>query len=80
VDHVAADQGIGILDQLEQPRPHPVVVGPDVAGAQVLARALASPALLAPGQLQESVESILGCAPVAGRQADPGPGVISPSG
>ena len=38
MDHVAADQRIGILDQLKQPRPHPVVVGPDVAGAQVLAR------------------------------------------
>jgi hypothetical protein len=60
-----------ILDQLEQPGPHPVVVGPDVAGAQVPARELASPALLAAGELQECVESILGCAPVLGRQADP---------
>jgi hypothetical protein len=71
VDHVAADPWIGIPGQLEQPRPHPVVVGPDVAGAQVPARELASPALLAPGQLQQSVDSILGCAPLAGRQAGP---------
>jgi hypothetical protein len=71
VDDVAPDQRIGILDQLKQPRPHPVAVGADVAGAQVLARELASPALLAPGQLQESVESMPGCAPVAGRQAYP---------
>jgi hypothetical protein len=71
VDHVAADPWIGIPGQLEQPRPHPVVVGPDVAGAQVPARELASPALLAPGQLQQSVDSIPGCAPLAGRQADP---------
>ena len=71
VDHVATDPWIGIPGQLEQPRPHPVVVGPDVAGAQVPARELASPALLAPGQLQQSVDSIPGCAPLAGRQADP---------
>src|SRR5580698_7295494 len=71
VNHVAADPRIGIPGQLEQPRPHPVVVGPDVAGAQVPARELASPALLAPGQLQQSVDSIPGCAPLAGRQADP---------
>ena len=49
VDHVTADQGIGIPGQLEQSHPHPVVVGPDVAGAQVLARELASPAFLAAG-------------------------------
>jgi hypothetical protein len=64
-------RGIGILDQLQQPRPHPAVVGPDVAAAQVLARELASPALLAPGQLQESVESIPGGARVVPRQTDP---------
>ena len=34
VKHVAADPWIGIPDQLEQPRPHPVVVSPDVAGLQ----------------------------------------------
>ena len=72
VDHVAADPWIGIPRQLEQPRPHPVVVGPDVAGAEVPARELASPALLASGQLQQSVNSIPGCAPLAGRQAEPG--------
>jgi hypothetical protein len=71
MDHVAADPWIGIPGQLEQPRPHPLVVGPDVAGTQVPARELASPALLAPGQLQQSVDSILGCAPLAVRQADP---------
>jgi len=71
MDHVAADPWIRIPGQLEQPRPHSLVVGPDVAGAQVPARELASPALLAPGQLQQSVDSILGCAPLAGRQADP---------
>jgi hypothetical protein len=71
VDHVAADPWIGILGQLEQPRPHPVVVGPDVAGAQVPARELASPALPASGQLQQSVDSVPGCLPLAGRQADP---------
>jgi hypothetical protein len=71
VDHVAADPGIGIPGQLEQPRPHPVVVSPDVAGAQVSARELASPALPASGQLQQSVDSIPGGAPLAGRQPDP---------
>jgi hypothetical protein len=72
VDHIAADQGIGILDQLEQPRPHPVVVGLDVAGAQVLARELASPALLAPGERSRSPSRASpGCAPVADRQTDP---------
>jgi hypothetical protein len=71
VDHVAADPRVRIGDQLEQPRPHPVVVGPDVTGAQVPARELASPAVLAPGQLQQSVESIPGCVSLAGRQADP---------
>src|SRR5580698_7950002 len=50
-----ADPRIGIPDQLEQPRPDPVVVGLDVAGAQVPARELADPALLAAGQFQESV-------------------------
>jgi hypothetical protein len=35
-----------------------------MASAQVLARELASPALLAPGQLQKSDESIPGGAPV----------------
>jgi hypothetical protein len=73
VDHVTADAWIGIPNQLEQPRPHPVVVGPDVAGAQVPAGELASPALLAPGQLQQPVDSIQGCAPLVGRQADPSP-------
>ena len=71
VDHVAADLWIGIPGQLEQPRPHSVVVGPDVAGAQVPARELASPALLAPAQLQQTVDSIPGCASLTGRQADP---------
>jgi hypothetical protein len=71
VDHVASDPWIGIPGQLEQPRPHPVVVGPNVAGAQVPARKLANPALLAPGQLQQSVDGVLGCAPLANRQADP---------
>jgi hypothetical protein len=71
VDHVAADPWIGIPGQLEQPRPHPVVVGPDVAGAQVPARELADPALLAPGQLEQSFNGILRRAPLAGRQADP---------
>jgi hypothetical protein len=70
VDHVTADQGIGILGQFEQPRPHPAVISPDMAGAQVLARELANPALVAPGQLKESIESIPGCAPVVRRQAD----------
>src|SRR5580704_977427 len=65
MDHVAADPWIGIPGQLEQPRPQPLVVGPDVAGTQVPARELASPALLAPGQLQQSVDSILGRAPLA---------------
>ena len=60
VDHVAADPWIGIPRQLEQPRPHPVVVGPDVAGAEVPARELASPALLAPGQLEQTVYGIPG--------------------
>jgi hypothetical protein len=63
--------GSGIPGQLEQPRPHPVDVGPDMAGAQVPARELANPASPAPGQLKESVESILGCAAGLGRQADP---------
>jgi hypothetical protein len=71
VDHVAADPWIGIPRQLEQPRPHPVVVGPDVAGAEVPARELASPALLAPGQLEQTVYGIPGCAPLGRRQADP---------
>jgi hypothetical protein len=46
VDHIAADPWIAIPGQLEQPRPHPVAVGPDVAGTQVPARELADPALL----------------------------------
>jgi hypothetical protein len=71
VDHVAADQRIGIPDQLKQPRPHPLVVSPDMAGAEVPARELASPAVLAAGQLQQSVNSILRYPPLAGRQADP---------
>ena len=73
MDHVAPDPRIRIPDELEQPDPHPVIVGPDVAGAQVLARELANPALRAPGQLQEPIESVLGYAPVGGRQTDPDP-------
>jgi hypothetical protein len=38
VDHVAADPGIGIPCQLEQPRPHPVVVSPDFTGSPEVAR------------------------------------------
>ena len=71
VDHIAADPWIGIPGQLEQPRPHPIVVGPDVTGAQVPACELASPALLAPRQLQQSVDSILCCAPLVGRGPNP---------
>ena len=73
VNHITADACIGIPDQLEQPRPHPVVVGLDVAGAQVPARELANPALLAPRQLQQPIDSVLGRAPLTGRQADPYP-------
>jgi hypothetical protein len=50
VDHVGTNPGIWILDQLEQPGPHSVVVSPDVAGAEVLASELPSPAVLAPGK------------------------------
>jgi hypothetical protein len=49
MQRVTADLSIGIRDQLEQPRPDPVVVGPHVAGAQVPACELAKPAVLAPG-------------------------------
>jgi hypothetical protein len=69
VDHVAADPWTGILDQLEQPRPHPVIVRLDVAGAQVPARELANPALLAPAQLQQAADSALGRVPFGGQQA-----------
>lgn len=71
MDCVAADPGIRVINQLEQPRPYALVIGLDVTGAQVLARELAGPAVLAPGQFQKSVELIPGRAPVVGRQAEP---------